>query len=280
MIPPHSKLSLLLAATIFIVPAHAQTPDPKLPAFDVTSVKPNKSGDGMFRSMYSPGGIEITNTPILFVIRQAFNLFNSNDDQITGLPDWAKSERYDIRAKVSEADLPAYKALTREQRALMLQALLADRFKMVAHTETRELPIYALVVAKGGPKLHEANPGDTYPNGLHGPDGKGGGPGMMRMSPTSIEGQAIPISQLLGLLTQNTGRTVLDKTGLTGKYDISLHWTPDEPAMLNGAPAPPSDASGPSLFTALQEQLGLKLESQKGPVPGVVIDHLERPTEN
>ena len=190
----------------------------------------------------------------------------------------AKSEHYDIQAKVEEADIPAYKALTNQQRGLMLQGLLADRFKMVAHTEVRELPIYALVVAKSGLKLKEADPANTYPSGIHGPDGKSTGAGMMRMGPTFIEGQAVPIGQLLGLLTQNTGRTVIDKTGLTGKYDISLKWTPEEPAMFNGAPAP--DSSYPPLFTALQEQLGLKLESQKGPVPGVVIDHIERPAEN
>ena len=146
---------------------------------------------------------------------------------------------------MGEDDVPAYKALSNEQRGLMLRALLADRFKMVAHTESRELPIYALVVAKGGPKFHQADPGNTYANGLHGPDGKGTGPGMMRMGPTYIEGQAIPIEQLLGLLTQNTGRMVVDKTGLTGKYDISLKWTPDLSSSASPGGSPAVDA-GPS----------------------------------
>lgn len=251
----------------------------KLPIFDVVSVKLNKSGTNNFRSMYSPSGtVEITNTPLLFVIRQAYSLYNSNDDQITGLPEWAKTERYDIQAKVSEADAPVMKTLTREQRGEMLQGLLADRFKMVAHTETRERPVYALVVAKGGTKLHEADATNTYPDGIHAPDGKGGGAGMMRMGRDFIDAQAIPMSQLLGTLTQLSGRTVLDKTGLTGKYDVHLKWAPDDPGLVNGAPAP--ESAYPPLFTAIQEQLGLKLESQKGPVPGVVVDHIERPAEN
>ncbi len=252
-------------------------PTVALPAFDVVSVKPNKSGTNNFRSRFFPSGdVEVINASLLFVIRQAFSLYNSGDDQITGLPPWATTDRYDIQAKVSEADAPKMITLTQEQRGQMLQALLADRFKMVAHAVTREMPVYALVIARGGTKLHEADPANTYSTGLPGVGGKGaGGAGMMRMGTTFFEGQAITLGQLLGILTQNTGRTVIDKTGLTGKYDISLKWTPDETSASGSA----ADA-GPSLFTAIQEQLGLRLDSQRGPVPGVVIEHIERPTEN
>jgi uncharacterized protein (TIGR03435 family) len=147
-----------------------------------------------------------------------------------------------------------------------------------------------LVVAKGGPKLHEAKPGDTYPNGLKGFNGQGGGPGMMLMRPGQLTGQGIPLSSLTRLLSQQLGSTVQDKTGLTGKYDFTLQWTPDrnaspmpgapEPGQQGPAAAASTDASGPSIFTAVQEQLGLKLESQKGPVEVLVIDHVETPSEN
>ena len=166
----------------------------------------------------------------------------------------------------------------------MMQSLLADRFKFAAHRETRELPVYALMLAKNGSKLKEAIPENSYPNGIKDEQGRGVA-GMMRITPGHIEGQAIPIANLLGVLTQVTGRTVVDRTGLTGKYDISLQWTPDEPQTLptaaDGANREPSqESSGPSIFTAIQEQLGLRLESAKGPVEGLVIDHVEKPSAN
>jgi uncharacterized protein (TIGR03435 family) len=172
----------------------------------------------------------------------------------------------------------------------MLQPLLADRFQLKVHTEVRDLPVLTLVIAKGGPKLHEAKPGDTYPNGLKDFNGQGGGPGMMLMRPGQLTGQGLPLSSLARVLTQQLGSTVQDKTGLTGKYDLTLQWTPDRNgSAMPGAPEPglqgpgsggSTDASGPSIFSAIQEQLGLKLESQKGPVEVLVIDHVETPSEN
>ena len=171
----------------------------------------------------------------------------------------------------------------------MMQMLLADRFKLKVHQETKELAIYALIVAKNGPKLHEAKPGDTYPNGLKGPDARSGA-GMMFGGREGLTAQGVPIANLVRHLSLQLGRTVIDKTGLAGKYDFTLKWTPDEirSSMFKGPESGPpgpastafSDSSGPSLFTALEEQLGLKLESQKGPVEIVVIDHVERPSEN
>jgi uncharacterized protein (TIGR03435 family) len=177
----------------------------------------------------------------------------------------------------------------RTERQRMLQALLAERFKLTVHRESKELPIYALVVAKDGPKLQEAKPGDTYPNGIKGPDGQPGA-GMMMMGREGLTAQGIPIANLVRHLSRVLGRKVVDKTGLTGKYDFTLKWTPDQSqsAMLRGpeggqpgtgsAAAP--EASEPSIFTALQEQLGLKLDSQKGPVEILIIDHVEKPSEN
>jgi len=250
----------------------------RIPEFDVVSIKPNKSGSGMFRSMTTPDGIHAENAPLIMLIRQAYGLFNSNDDLISGLPDWAKSDRFDIDAKVAETDVDDLKKLNRDQRGQMMQALLVDRFKLKAHRETMERPIYSLVVEKGGPKFQQAVAGATYPNGIKGPDGVAHG-GMVRMSRNQFTAQGIPVSTLLTSLTQITGRTVLDKTGLAGKYDIDLKWTPDDgpPPMLNGEPDPNAP---PNIFTAIQEQLGLKLEPGKGPVEGLVIDHLEKPSEN
>jgi uncharacterized protein (TIGR03435 family) len=254
-----------------------QTPATRIPEFDVVSIKPDKSGGGLVRSMIIPNGIHMENAPLIMLLREAYGLFNSNDDLISGLPDWAKSDRFDIEAKVAGADVDDLKKLNRDQRGLMMQALLTDRFKLKAHRETIERPIYSLVVEKGGPKFKQAT-SDTLPNGIKWSDGVARG-GMMRMGRNQLTAQSVPISNLISMLTQITGRTVLDKTGLAGNYDISLKWTPDDgpPPMLNGEPDPNAP---PNIFTAIQEQLGLKLEPGKGPVEGLVIDHIERPSEN
>lgn len=263
----------------------------KVPAFEVVSIKLNKSGTNLFRATYTPDGFTATNIPVLMLIRLAYRLTSSLDDQFTGAPNWIKSERYDIQAKVSDSDVAELRKLSPDQHGLMLQTLLADRFNLKAHTETKELPVYALVVAKNGPEIQEAKPGDTYPDGFKGagPDGRGG-TGLIHMGPGQITGQGIPIASLAVVLTQKVGRTVLDKTGLTGKYDFTLKWTPEEiqapmsKGVEGGGQGPDSashaDSSGPSIFTAIQEQLGLKLESQKGPVESLVIDHVERPSAN
>jgi uncharacterized protein (TIGR03435 family) len=159
----------------------------------------------------------------------------------------------------------------------MLQALLAERCKMMTHRETKDLPVFSLVIAKNGPKLVEANPDEitsisTSRNGAS----------------ELITGKARSIADLARWLSVSLGCPVLDMTGLTGKYDFKLEWTPDDAPTQPSAggaasnPPPPAsvDSSGPSLFTAIQEQLGLKLESGKGPVEIIVIDHIERPSGN
>ena len=221
----------------------------------------------MVRLMFTPDGLTATNGTVQMLIHAAYGV---EDNQISGEPSWLNSDRYDIEAKMDSATVEALHKLNEDQgrleRQRMLQALLADRFKLAIHRETKELAVYALVVAKNGPKLQEARPGDTYPNGIKGPDGVARA-GFMRMGRGELTGQGLPMSSLVRLLTQQLGRTVADKTDLTGKYDFTLKWTPDENegAMLKrpdtGQPgavsAPPTDSSGPSIFTALQEQLGL-----------------------
>ena len=163
----------------------------------------------------------------------------------------------------------------------MIQSLLAERFKLKVSHETKDLPVYALLVAKNGSKLQEAKPGETYPNGGH--------PGFGTIDAGQLKGEGIPISAARGmslvfLLSDQLARPVLDQTGLNGKYDIELKWTPDQsPGAIALGPEggnSASDSSGPTIFTALQEQLGLKLAPTKGPVKIIVIDHIEKPSEN
>jgi uncharacterized protein (TIGR03435 family) len=259
------------------------TADVKLPAFDVVSIKPDKSGGGMIRVMNRPDGYSASNISLKMLIQAAYGI---REDLISGAPGWADSARYDIDAKVDGADVEALKKLSPEQRRLILQPLLADRFKLKVHTEIKQLPVYELVVAKGGPKLKEATAGDTYANGIKGPDGVGRG-GMVRMGRGQLTAQGVPMTSVVNILSQQLHRTVIDKTGLAGKYDLELNWTPDEgegmgPPPGSGQPHAdvPPEGSGPSIFTALQEQLGLRLQSAKGPVDTLVIDHVEMPTEN
>ncbi len=255
----------------------------KVPAFDVVSIKPNKSASGIVRVMFKPDGYAATNVSLKMLIQRAYSV---KEDQISGGPGWANSSRFDIDAKVAGSDVPDLQKMKNEDRGLLLQPLLADRFKLTIHHETKILPIYELVVAKGGPKLKEATAGDTYSDGIKGPDGVSRA-GMMMMRPGQLTAQGIPVVSLVNQLSQQLHRTVVDKTGLTGKYDLTLQWTDDHSDSMfkvaDGAPQrsePAPDPSGPSIFTALQEQLGLKLQSTKGPVETIVIDHVEMPTEN
>ena len=260
------------------------TTDVKVPIFDVVSVKPNKSDSGMVRIMAKPDGYSASNVSLKMLIQGAYGI---REDLVSGAPNWADSARFDIDAKVAGSDVDALKKLSPEQRRLILQPLLAERFKLKIHIETKQLPVYELVLAKGGSKLKEAAPGDAYANGIKGPDGVAHG-GMMRVGRGQLTAQAVPVTSLGNMLSQQLHRTVIDKSGLTGKYDLELNWTPDQGSdpMFKGpdgsqqrAEAAP-DASGPSIFTALQEQLGLRLQSAKGPVETLVIDHVEMPSEN
>jgi uncharacterized protein (TIGR03435 family) len=260
------------------------------PSFEVASIKPNRSGDMFIRIMFQPGRFTANGVTTKHLITMAYNV---KDFQVSGGPGWINSERYDIEAKEPDSiaeELPKLPPDQREEQSrLMIQALLADRFKLKLSHTTKELPVYALVIAKTGPKLQEAKPDDNYPTGMKGPDGRAH-PGMMRMSPGELTGQGIGVKFLVRLLSQQVGRDVLDQTGLKGNYDFTLKWTPEpgEGMMLGGAEggnpppesAPPPESSGPSIFTAIQEQLGLKLEPAKGPVEVLVIDHVEKPSEN
>ena len=235
--------------------------------FDVVSVRPNHSGDASMSTGSSPmsDGWTATNMPPENIIQWAFGIFVS--DQITGMPEWAKHERYDVTAKVGDADVAAFrKVIDPVQRAPMLQKILVDRFHLKFHYEMRALPDYALVVGKNGVRMTEIQPG-LDSNGMKFGGGRQVGRGLIRSM-----GQ--PMKPLVNQLSIELKRPVVDRTGLKGFYNFTLRWAPDD-----GVP-PEGDVAAPSIFTAVQEQLGLKLESMKAPVQVLVIDNLERPTEN
>lgn len=279
---------------------HAQSPQTTsapLPSFEVASIKPNHSG-GRFRSIStSPGRFTATNEPMRVLIAWAYADKGSpwlKDEQISGGPGWINSERFDIEAKVDAAFAEEEKKLPFDQWAdkvrLMVQSLLAERFKLKVSHHTKELPVYALVIAKNGAKIQESKPGDSYSSGIKRPDGVPAGARTGQYGRGQLTGQGLPMADLVRMLERQVGRPILDKTGLKGNYDFTLQWTPVDPTqMFNGAGnssqappanAPPPDSSGPSIFAALQEQLGLKLESRKALAEILVIDHIERPSEN
>lgn len=266
-----------------------------LPSFEVASIRPNHSGSVSSRlGAAGLGGAPkdrfiVTNTTIKMLICWAFagNSIPLPSDQVSGGPGWINSDRYDIDAKLEDSQVAALAKLYPTDRIvrirLMVQSLLADRFKLVVNDTTASRPVYALVVAKNGSKLQETVPGSPSPIV------SGGHQMQARFFPGDIRGHGIPISFLARSLSQmgGLGRPVLDETGLKGKYNIDLTWTPDlnSPGMTprpssSAETAPPTDTSGPSIFTALQEQLGLKLEPTKGPVEVLEIVHIAKPSEN
>ena len=241
------------------------------PQFEVATVKPNKSGESGASIGPRPGGrLNGTNQTARNLIRNAFNL---QPYQMIGGPDWMDSDRFDIVAKAADADLDAKGMLPGPQQYMLrLQSLLEDRFKMVTHWETRELPVYALVVAtegKLGPAL-KVHAGDCDRARIGGspPTSKCGTRTNVTPTGGQVSGVGISMQTFARNLAGAAGRNVIDKTGLDGGFDFELTFIPDQTA----------DTSGPSLFTAIQEQLGLKLDSQRAPVEVLVIDRLERPT--
>ncbi|HLX00330.1 MAG TPA: TIGR03435 family protein [Candidatus Acidoferrales bacterium] len=234
------------------------------------------------------------NATLMEMVRYSYSLAPRGEDgHVTGGPNWDNSDRYDVDAKMEPSVAEALWKLPPEQRFKAMQhlmlAILKDRCQLSVHRDVKELPVFTLVIAKGGPKLKEASPEELV---LPAPDSdaRGGyvGP-RLGWSRGSIAGQATTIPRLVNLLQMLLGRTVIDNTGLTGSYDFTVQYTPDEMggAAPTASPTGAEDQSasipgeiGPSLFTALQEQLGLKLQSGKGPVEIIVIDHVERPSPN
>jgi bla regulator protein BlaR1 len=248
--------SLLAAVGGFPVRLLGQVLHPvdPMPAFEVATIKPADATERFSAPM--------ENT-ILF----AFGLSGSSTDRLIGAPDWVKSKRYALHTKAPDAIRDAMEKMTAVDRTretrLMQQSLLAGRLKLKVHFETRVMPTYELVLAKSGTKLKEADASQRGGMVLHFTDQK-----------HNLKGNAVPVQAIVNLLMADPeigGRTVVDKTGLTGNYDVVMDWVPGSAA---------AGTDGPSLFAALEEQLGLKLVATKGPVEVVVIDHIEMPSEN
>jgi uncharacterized protein (TIGR03435 family) len=328
---------LLALAALFTTVAVAGAQDPAPLAY-VASVKrydasATRGPGGQIR--IRPGNISVSGVPLRLLIRQAFGQQGLLQDfQLVGGPTWVNSERFDIELKLE--DQAAAEALGPQFVSTVLRQLLVDRFKVKVHTETREAPIFALVLARAdgrlGPDLKPSSsecvalmtaggrgrggPGRDGPfdgapgrRGAAPPDGRGGPPPDGRGGPVvgrggpgfSFDGPVpcgmrgggfgrfraggTTMAQFASAISGNVQRIVTDKTGLTGYYDITITYTPTPDQMPQGPPPPgvelpPIDPNGPSLFTAIQEQLGLKLENQRGPVDVVVIDSIEQPAEN
>jgi uncharacterized protein (TIGR03435 family) len=248
--------------------------------YDVVSIKPHDPSESNTRLQMNPGGYIATNAWVRMLIQNAYDL--KMPDQILGLPSAMGDARFNVEAKMDGETAAALKAMNNDERAaqrrLMMQALLADRFHLKVHHESRVMPLYELVVAKNGFKLKEADPNNTYASGFKGPNGSGAGMTSFRMSgkASTVTMQGTELSALTNILSQQLHRQVVDKTGLKGKYDMTLEWTPEDALAQSTA----VDDAKPGIFTALQEQLGLKLESTKGPVDVIVIDGIEMPAAN
>lgn len=197
--------------------------------YEVASIRPRSDSGGMVSWYFAPDGFTARNATLQMLIDWAYGV---EDYQISGAVKWLNTETFNVEAKVDSSTTEKMRNLTSEQRRVeqqpMLQALLANRFNLTIHRETKELPVYALIVAKGGPKIQEAKPGDTYPNGMKDLNGKGHG-GVMGFGRGRLTGQGVPMAFLARMLShRQLGRPVVDQTSLTGKYDFTLQWTPDE----------------------------------------------------
>jgi uncharacterized protein (TIGR03435 family) len=254
--------------------------------FEVASIRPSKADNGFLNFMIAPNRFRVENGTAIALIRFAYHV--KSDDQLPKEPRWIGSDKFDIDAKIADAQAEAMKKLLPDQKfeqyRLMVRSLLMDRFKLAITSQSKELPVLALVVGKNGPKLTPVK-GSLDQQAQRMPTLAGGSRG-------ELKGGAVSMAMFTDWLSGRDdmgGRVVIDETGLPGNYDFALNWTPDEQrnAMSNGngasQEAPIAGAQGSpagSIITALQEQLGLKLESTRAKVEALVVDYIERPSEN
>jgi uncharacterized protein (TIGR03435 family) len=279
-----SKVVLVVAGiAIAVTHSSAQAPAQK-PSFEVASVKASAPGARGSRFGAIGGRLVATNVPLRTLLVIAYAPEDRSpllNNRIIGAPGWVDTDHFDIEAKAEEASAGP---IPREKLQPMLQTLLEDRFQLKAHREVHEMQVYLLTVGKGGSKLklsedqsaYSAQPQNTPIEQRR---------GMIRRAEDGMIANAVPLSFLTSFLSSQTGRLVLDKTGLEGMYDFKMHWVP-QPLRAPGAAAGPevtppeaSDPSGGSIFTASQE-LGLKLESAKASLEVLVIDSVQKPSEN
>lgn len=261
----------LAALTLTCILAMQNPQQQTSPAYDlVSSVKPSHPGDDHLRIRMDADAIYISNASVRDLLA---NTFGVRASLIFHLPKWAESDHFDIQAKVLSEDAEFLRHMTRTQRREVFTHLLADRFGIQVHRETRMLPIYELTRIGPGPGLTE-NPPPTPSSQPEAIKPGHNGRGNTSILRTSLDATGVRIGDLCGGLASLLDRNVVDKTGLTSFYDITLNWKDDQ--TNNGI----TEGTAPSLFTALQEQLGLKLNPAKGPVEVLIVDAATRPKED
>jgi bla regulator protein BlaR1 len=275
-------------------PAQSRTPNTAVltAGYQQVSVTPGETGNGIIqtRIMFTPDSLTAKNQTLQELIKLAYGV---QENQISGRPDWIATARFNVEARLDSAAVAELKSLSPEQqkseRDQMFQTLLADQFKVALHRENKLLPAQVLVIAKNGPKIQPAKPGDTYPDGAKGLDGLPAGAHKFVAAPDGVTVQALPLSLIAEHLAMHLNQPVVDRTGLTGDYDFTLKFSPegampDHKEVIRGKETMMQvrsvDARNTALLTAIEEQLGLKLEPQTIPLPVLVIDRAEKPTTN
>jgi bla regulator protein blaR1 len=270
------RLAIVAAGFASVLPIRAQisraTGLP--PSFEAATVKPMQAPppprEGGPPPLAQDEVLMYVNTRLL--IASAYNVQAFARSEITGGPDWIDNQVFEVHGRIEHSVSDAMQKMPGKQRQqqieLMEQSLLSDRFKLQVHFETRELPEFALAVAKSGPKLVPSEPSAPHGRPLQTPKGQGW---EVKASGASIRS----LVDMLQMQPEIGGRLIVDRTGLTGPYEITLDWQRER-----GGTTATDENGSPSLLTALQEQLGLRLVETKGPVEVIVIDHIERPSGN
>lgn len=260
------RMIQLVALPLIALTVNAQSPAVR-PEFEAVSIKPNNRAEPLFYKSY-PNRFTAKNMTARLLLQLAWQ---TGASPISGAPAWFSAQGFDIEATT---DRP----VTWAQMQLMLQTLLESRFQLIVHRQTKVGLVYELVVVRSGLRIKPSL--DQTPwTGDH-PNEPGTTGANMDIRQGSLSGGSIPLAMFAGFLSGETGRPVINRTGLTGRYAIELRWTPFRITSAAGGESPSPDLAGESLFTAMQEQLGLKLGPSRGPVDTILIDRLERPSEN
>jgi len=282
----------IMVAAMITLPAGGQSvPVPaahgsQRPAFEVASIKPSNNCVGDHQDeQFSPGRLSVTCIRLANLVQAAYGAFangpnsNATRPRLYGLPEWANTSQYDIVAKAA-ADSPMDQMF-----GPMLQVLLEDRFQLRLHRETRQLPVYAMTLAKGGLKIQPTKEGTCVPVDLNHPNERapnwcGRMTGRANGKVVVDDAYGMTMAELANrFLTNRLDRPVIDRTGISGLFDAHLEFARQTSPVVSSDASEPSD-SAPSIFTAVQEQLGLKLETSQGPVEVLVVDHVEGPSGN
>ena len=247
----------MFLAPVLLGVLHAQQV-PALPVYDAVTIKPNKTGNGSHGLDGNDTTLAITNYSLKALLDAAYDI---KPDLISGIPPELASLSFDLNAKVLDPDMKLLESLKDDQRRAMILRILTDRFALRAHIEKRVLPLFEMTLLPGGPKFTKS---PLKPDGT--------ADHQFNTRNRSLDDHGVTMPQLAGELINMVHKTVVDRTGLAGEFDLTLKWSADD--------ADPTTATEPNIYTALEEQLGLKLRAGKGPAPTLVVDHVELPSAN